>query len=193
MESAQVVQRHYAESLEILRIAEEGGADPATLVDVGSGGGYPGLVLAIVRPQSAVHLVEPLQKRARLLETIAGELGLQNVIVHPVRAEEAGRGPLRDSATMVTARAVAALPELLEYTAPLAAPGACLAFPKGTSHPEELAAAAAAMSELACEHRTTLPMRPEVSSAVSVLLFQKIGPTHPRYPRRPGMPAKRPL
>ena len=188
-----MVQRHYAESLELLRIAEEGGVDPATLVDVGSGGGYPGLVLAIARPDSAVHLVEPLQKRARLLEAIAADLGLPNVTVHAIRAEEAGRGPLRDSATLVTARAVAALPELLEYTAPLAARGGWLAFPKGSSHPEELALAQRAMSELACEQRAIVPMRPEISTAVSVLLFEKAGPTPERYPRRPGMPAKRPL
>lgn len=189
VEPGQVVQRHYAESLELLRIALESAPEPETIVDVGSGGGYPGLVLAIIRPGSLVHLVEPLQKRARLLEELARELGLSNVRVHALRAEEAGRGPLRDSATLVTARAVAALRELLEYTAPLAATGGWLAFPKGSSHPEELAAAVAAMNELGCEHRETVPMRPEISSSVAVLTFEKSAPTPARYPRRPGMPA----
>lgn len=188
-----VVQRHYAESLELLRIALETGVDASTIVDVGSGGGYPGLVLAAVLPSSTVHLVEPLQKRARLLESVAGEMGLENVTVHPVRAEEAGRSSLRDSATLVTARAVAALAELLEYTAPLCAPGGMLAFPKGSAHPEELAAATRAMDELRVAHRMTEPMRPEVSDAVTVLLFEKLDATPDRYPRRPGMPAKRPL
>ena len=190
---AEVVQRHYAESLELLRLAEDQCGVPGVTIDVGSGGGYPGLVIAIVRPETIVRLVEPLQKRARLLESIAAELGLENVTIHPVRAEEAGRGPLRESAGLVTARAVAALPELLEYTAPLAAPGGWLAFPKGSAHPEELTAATNALSELGCEHRATVAMRSEISSAVNVLLFEKRSATPARYPRRPGMPAKRPL
>lgn len=193
MDADSAVQRHYAESLELLRIAFEHGADPSTIVDVGSGGGYPGLVLAAALPRSTVHLVEPLQKRARLLESIAGEMGLENVTVHARRAEEVGRGSLRGSATLVTARAVAALAELLEYTAPLSAPGGVLALPKGSGHPEELAGAERAMAELGVSHSATVAMRPEVSDAVSVVLFAKTGPTPERYPRRPGMPAKRPL
>ncbi len=188
-----MVQRHYAESLELLRIAEEFGGRASIITDVGSGGGYPGLVIAILRPDSTVHLVEPLQKRARLLASIAAELGLENVNVHPIRAEEAGRGLLRDAAQFVTARAVAALPELLEYTAPLAATGATLAFPKGSALPEELAASANALRELSCEHRAIAPMRAEVNGAVTVLVLEKAGPTTDRYPRRPGIPAKRPL
>jgi len=160
---------------------------------VGSGGGYPGLVIAIVRPESRVHLVEPLQKRARLLRDMVESLGLENVDVHAVRAEDAGRGPLRDSLALVTARAVAELRELLEYTAPLAAPGARLAFPKGSALDGELAAAASAMSELAVGPAAVVPMRPEVSELLRVSLFRKQRPTDSRYPRRPGVPGKRPL
>ncbi len=188
------IGRNYAESLEILRIAEEANGVPfASLADVGSGGGYPGLVMAIVRPQSTVHLVEPLQKRASLLQEMAEALGLENVEVHPVRAEEAGRGPLRDSLALVTARAVAELRELLEYTAPLAAPGALLAFPKGSALDDELPAAANAMSELAVEQWSVVPMRPRVSELLRVSLLRKLRPTDSRYPRRPGVPGKRPI
>lgn len=188
------VGRNYAESLEILRIAEEANGGPFTsLADVGSGGGYPGLVMAIVRPVCRVHLVEPLQKRARLLREMAEALGLENVEVDPLRAEDAGRGPLRDSLALITARAVAELRELLEYTAPLAAPGALLAFPKGSALDAELAAAANAMSELAVEPACVVPMRSEVSGLLRVSLFRKQRPTDARYPRRPGVPGKRPL
>ncbi len=192
--SDEAVRRQYAESLELLRIAEDhtvGSGSP--LVDVGSGGGFPGLVIAIVRPELEVHLVEPLQKRARLLAEMAAELGLRNVTVHPVRAEEAGRGQLRDSAAVVTARAVAELRELLEYTAPLAAPGGLLVFPKGSAFKEELDGAAAAMQELACDYQGFVPMRPEVSETLGLALFRKRAETPSRYPRRAGMPAKRPL
>jgi len=190
---AEAVRRHYAESLELLRIIEELGGAEGPLVDVGSGGGFPGLLMAIVRPALEVHLIEPLQKRARLLTAAAAELGLAQVAVYPVRAEEAGRGELRDGATLVTARAVAQLSELLEYTAPFAAVGATIVFPKGSSLDAELASAANALAELGCEHVSTVSMRQEVSEAVRVAVFRKIAATPAKYPRRPGMPAKRPL
>lgn len=192
--SEEAVRRQYAESLELLRIADDHTAGSGSpLVDVGSGGGFPGLVIAIVRPRLAVHLVEPLQKRARLLAEMSAELGLRNVTVHPLRAEEAGRGPLRDSAAVVTARAVAELRELLEYTAPFAAPGALLVFPKGSAFKEELEGASAAIEELACDYEGFVPMRPEVSETLGLALFRKRSETPSRYPRRPGVPAKRPL
>jgi len=189
---ALAVRRHYAESLEILRLAGAPGlAGP--LADVGSGGGFPGLVAAIMLPGLEVHLVEPLRKRAHLLVEVAAALGLSNVRVHNQRAEEAGRGPLRDACGTVTARAVAPLPELLEYTAPLAAAGGLLVLPKGSSVDEEVAAAAHALEALACGQPRVLPMRPEVSGSVAVVLISRLGPTPAAYPRRPGVPAKRPL
>ncbi|MGE5595653.1 MAG: 16S rRNA (guanine(527)-N(7))-methyltransferase RsmG [Hyphomicrobiales bacterium] len=188
----EAVRRHYAESLELLRIVRA--HTPAgPLVDVGSGGGFPGLAIAAVEPETPVHLVEPLQKRARFLQDAAAELGLANVQVHAMRAEDAGRGPLRNSAAVVTARAVAELRELLEYTAPLAAPGALLAFPKGSALPGELEAARHALSELGCEFLASEPMRPEISPTVSVALIRKAAPTPAAYPRRAGIPHKRPL
>ncbi len=190
----EAIQRHYAESLETWRIAlEASGAIPDAVVDVGSGGGYPGLVMACVAPQTRFALVEPLQKRARLLEAAADELALTNVAVYAQRAEDAGRGPLRESAGLVTARAVAALPALLEYTVPFAARGGAIALPKGSALPAELAEATNAMAQLGCEHETTVAMRPAISEALTVALFRKVATTPQRYPRRPGVPRKRPL
>jgi 16S rRNA (guanine527-N7)-methyltransferase len=189
---AVAVRRHYAESLEILRIAGAPGLT-GPLADVGSGGGFPGLVAAIVLPGLEVHLVEPLRKRADLLAEAAVALGLSNVRVHNQRAEEAGRGPLRDACGTVTARAVAPLRELLEYTAPLAAPGGLLVLPKGSSVDEEVAASAHALEALGCGEPRVLRLRPEVSESVVVVLISRFGPTPAAYPRRPGMPAKRPL
>lgn len=187
------VRRQYAESLELLTIVEAHAPSPTALADIGSGGGFPGLVIAIVRPGMRLHLVEPLQKRARLLAELVEALGLSNVTVHAARAEDAGRGPLRDSLPVVTARAVAELRELLEYTAPLAAPGGLIALPKGSAFAAELLAAAGSMAALACEFEALVAMRPEVSETLSVALFRTSGPTAAAYPRRPGVPAKRPL
>lgn len=187
----EVVARHYAESLEAYRLAGAPQAGP--VVDVGSGGGFPGLVIAAVAPGAEVHLVESRKKRAELLAEIAERLGLSNVTVHGERAEEAGRGPLRDGADLTIARAVAPLPVLLEYLAPLAAPGGAIAAVKGSRGEAELAEAEAAMEALDCEHTGTEAMRAEVGGRMRVLLFRKRGPTPSRYPRRPGMPGKRPL
>jgi 16S rRNA (guanine527-N7)-methyltransferase len=190
--SAHAIRRHYAEALELWRIANAR-AETVRLVDVGSGGGFPGLVIAMVEPDLDVHLVEPLQKRARLLAEFAAELGISNVTVHALRAEDAGRGGLRDSAGLVTARAVAELRELLEYTAPFAAPGGVLAFPKGSALEAEVAAAANAMRELAAECMAVEPMRPEISTTLRVALFRRTSATDARYPRRAGVPGRKPL
>lgn len=189
----EAVRRQYAESLELLRIIEHARGVPAALADVGSGGGFPGLVIAAVRPGTAVHLVEPLQKRANLLREMALHLGLENVTVHPLRAEDAGRGPLRDMFPVVTARAVAELRELLEYTAPLASSGGIIALPKGSGFDVELGNAARACSELCCEFVEFVRMREAVSHTLGVALLRKAGDTPAPYPRRPGMPGKRPL
>lgn len=187
------VRRQYAESLELLRLVETLNPAPLAVGDVGSGGGFPGLVIAIVRPDAQLQLVEPLKKRAALLSELVEALGLSNVAVHAVRAEEAGRGALRDSLPVVTARAVAELRELLEYTAPLAAPGGCIAFPKGSAFEVELGAAAASLAALSCTFEGLTAMRPEISATLSVAFFRKLGGTAALYPRRPGVAAKRPL
>lgn len=186
------IRRQYAESLEVADLARTLSAGgPA--IDVGSGGGYPGMVLAIVMPAWQVHLVEPLRKRAALLEEMAAALGLANVQVHAMRAEEAGHGPLRELAPIVTARAVAEVRELLEYTAPLAAPGGHILLPKGSRAGDELAAAALALRELGCTVESQRAMRDGISDAARILVLRKGGNVAAKYPRRPGVPGKRPL
>jgi 16S rRNA (guanine527-N7)-methyltransferase len=178
--------------MELLRLALRPGR-PASVVDVGPGGGYPGMVIAAVLDDTPVALVEPLQKRARLLQAMATELGLSNVTVHPVRAEDAGRGPLRQSAALVTARAVAPMAELLEYTVPLAVVGGLVALAKGSGLPAELDAARYAMTALGCSLVSTVASRPEISATLTFALLRKDVQTPEQYPRRAGLPAKRPL
>ena len=187
--------RHYAEALELLRlvIQHRDGQPPASLIDVGSGGGFPGMVVAAILPNTEVWLVEPLQKRARLLEAMASQLALTNVHVVAERAETAGHTMLRETAEVVTARAVAPLPELLEYTAPLAAMHGIVALPKGSTLGTELGEAAPAMETLGVATAGDVAMRESISQTLRVAFFTKVSPSPPRYPRRPGMPAKRPL
>jgi 16S rRNA (guanine527-N7)-methyltransferase len=184
--------RHYAESLELLRLVEQR-RPTGPIVDVGPGGGFPGLVFAAVLEDAPVTLVEPLKKRARLLELAVEAMALTNVAIVALRAEEAGRTELRESAALVTARAVAPLPELVEYCAPLAATGGLIALPKGSGLQAETAAASAALDALRCEVEDVVPMRPEVSATPHVLLLRKTGSVPDEFPRRPGIPRKRPI
>jgi 16S rRNA (guanine527-N7)-methyltransferase len=188
------VQRHYAESLEVLRIIRETlGEEPSSVVDVGSGGGFPGLVIAAVLPAVPVTLVEPHGKRAGLLGDIAVALGLDNVTVRRERAEETGRGPLRESFDVATARAVAKLPVLLEYVAPLLKLGGRAFLAKGSAETHVADEASGAAEVLGLKQVTTTPMRPEINEHAAVLVYEKAEATPARFPRRPGIPAKRPL
>jgi len=111
-----------------------------TLVDIGSGGGFPGVVIAVMRPEVTVHLVESVGKKAQFLTEIVAELEL-NCVVHYARVEALGRLPDRPRAQAVTARAVASLAELGRMAAPFLAPGGFLYAIKGERWPDEVAAA----------------------------------------------------
>ena len=187
----EAIARNYAESLEAYRLA--GPATTGVVVDVGSGGGVPGIVIAVVAPALEVHLVEAHRRTAALLSVLAEELGLGRVTVHAERAEEAGRGILRDRADLVFARAVAPLPVLLEYTASMTRADGVVAAIKGSRAARELQDSAGALAAMQCEHIETQMMRPAISEHGCVQLFRKVGPTPERYPRRPGMAAKRPI
>lgn len=126
--------RHVLNSAAVAQFLPEKGS----LADVGSGAGLPGVVLALMRPDLEVHLVEPMQRRVEWLVEIGEELDLDNVTVHQVRAEEL-HGRL--SVNAVTARAVAALDKLARFCMPLVAPGGSLLAQKGQRAEEEVAAA----------------------------------------------------
>lgn len=117
---------------------------PGRLLDIGSGGGLPGIVIAVVRPDLEVHLLEATGKKAAFLERTAQDLGLA-VQVHHGRAEDLAVPPLRASFDLVTARAVAPLDRLVGLAAPFLAPGGSLHALKGDRWPEELAAAGPAI------------------------------------------------
>lgn len=188
---ADAVRRHYAESLEILAVT---GEPAGRWVDVGSGGGWPGMVAAILWSGVDVDLIEPLKKRAVLLGEMAETLGLRNVTVYPERAEDAARGPLRESAAIVSARAVAELRELLEYTVPFARRrGGLVVLPKGSSFAVEAEAAVTATRLLGCRFQRVVPMRVEVSEHVRIAVYERSGPLPRAYPRRPGTPGLHPL
>lgn len=166
----------------------------ATLIDVGTGAGFPGMVLKIVRPDIKVTLLDSLNKRLVFLNEVISALGLEGIETVHLRAEEAGKNPRhRESYDIATARAVASMPQLLEYCTPLVKKGGMFVAMKGPSAQEELALCEKAKQILGvnepniiCETLTGDETRVFVS-------FKKISQTPPKYPRKPSDISKQPL
>ena len=184
----QVENVHIADSLVGLEVPAVGEA--ARIVDLGSGAGLPGLVLAIARPEAEVVLVESVGKKCAWLERTVTALGLENVRVVCARAEELEEEPF----DVVTARALASLSVLCEYAAPLLREGGSLVAWKGAVDAREDADGLHAAAVLGLEREEVRAVEPYPGSQRRTLhVFRKVAPTPEGYPRRPGMAAKRPL
>jgi 16S rRNA (guanine527-N7)-methyltransferase len=184
------VDAHVADALVALELAEVRTA--RRVADLGSGAGFPGLVLAAALPDARVSLVEASTKKCEFLATAVAAMGLTNVDVVPARAEEwaAGRG----SCDLVTARAVAALNVLVEYAAPLLDGGGALVAWKGRRDEEDDRHGDAAAAATGLAPAIVRPVRPwDGAEHLHLHLYLKVGLTPNRYPRRPGMASKRPL
>jgi len=192
-EPRQVRLRHFLDGLSC--VAATGPLDGQALIDVGSGAGFPGLPLKILYPDLRLTLVDSVAKKARFLEVVAAELGLGEVTVIAERAEVLGQDPAhREGYDWATARAVAELRVLAELLLPLVRVGGRALAQKGESAAEELTAAAPAITALGGGATHLLPVRlPETEATHYLVVIAKAAPTGPRYPRRAGIPAKRPL
>lgn len=189
-EPAVAVDTHVADALVALDLAPVRAA--RSIADLGSGAGFPGLVLAAARPQARVALVESNRRRCEFLERAAARMELDNIEVVAERAESWTEGVgTRD---LVTARALAPLPVLVEYAAPLLADGGALVAWKGGRDESEEADGAAAAAATGLELAEIMPVRPwSGAERLHLHLYLKVGLTPARYPRRPGIARKRPL
>jgi len=191
--------RHFGESLALLAALRAAGllppGAPANVADIGTGAGFPGLPMRIAEPRIDLTLIESNGRRCRFLETVVEALGLTGTQVVQARAEEAGRLPdLRGQFDLVVARALAALPVLVEYALPLLREGGLLAAPKGSRARQELEEAAAAIEVLGGRAEEPVPLSlPAGAPPQQVLLVRRVAPLDDRFPRRPGMATKRPL
>ena len=165
----------------------------ASLADVGTGAGLPGLPIAIVRTDLQVTLIESMRKRCEFLSAVRETLGLPNVRVLCVRAEEAGRDTtLRERFDRTVSRAVAAAPVLLEYLLPLTKIGGSALCWKGPGAPQEAQDGREAALLLGGGELSLLPVSYPGEERY-LLRADKVSGTPDRYPRRPGIPGKRPL
>jgi 16S rRNA (guanine527-N7)-methyltransferase len=184
------VDGHVADSLVALELERVRVA--SRIADLGSGGGFPGLVLAAALPGARLTLVDSVGRKCAFLERAAGELGLDNVTVVNARAEEwrAGLG----ANDLVTVRAVASLPVLVEYASPLLEVGGALVAWKGRRDEAEEADGAAAAGLLAMDRPVAHRVDAFRGAAERHLyLSLKVAPTPSGYPRRAGMARKRPI
>lgn len=158
-----------------------------TVVDVGSGGGMPGLPLKIARPDLEVTLLEADRRKAAFLVHAAATLGLAVEVVAE-RAEVAGRGALREAFDLAVCRALATMPVVAELCLPLVRPGGRLLAMKG-----QVEEAAFAIRAVGGGPATVFPAPSAARERGVVVAVPKVAPTPPAYPRRPGVPNKRPL
>jgi len=190
---AEAVDRNYLDSLTPLAVP--GLMDGVkTLCDVGSGAGFPGIPLAIARPDIRVTLMDSLGKRVNFLNDVIDRLQLNAEAVH-IRAEEAARlEGCRDRFDLVTARAVAALPALIELAMPLARVGGRFVAYKGPALDEELAVSAAVMRRLnAGDAQCFSAAIPGRDWDHRLCVVKKLGATPRAFPRRPGEAARNPI
>ena len=187
-----IAHRHFLDSLrpQVNDLIPQG----SSLVDVGTGAGFPGLPLAIARPDLSVTLADSLGKRCDFLKGVVSELGLESrVTVLWIRAEDLGRDEAhREKYDFACARAVAALPTLAEYLLPLVKVGGAMLSWKGPSLPEELANAQRALDILGGGQRFVDHYTLD-GQAMALARIAKSRPTPPAYPRRSGKPSKSPL
>jgi 16S rRNA (guanine527-N7)-methyltransferase len=179
-EAAEV--QHVGDGLTVLPFLPKGAH---RLVDVGSGGGVPGVVLAVARPDVSVVLLEATKKKATFLVDAAGKLGLGNVTVVAERAEMAGRGELREACDVAVARAVGAMDFLVEWCLPLVKKGGRMLAMKGARIAEELPAAQKAIRLLGGGEAVVHPVELPGAEHHVVVEIAKVGRTDARYPRDP--------
>jgi 16S rRNA (guanine527-N7)-methyltransferase len=178
---------HLADSLVALELPAVRKA--TTIADLGAGAGFPGLALATARPDAAVTLIESNRRKASFIAELAASAQLDNVKVAAKRAEEAA-----GKHDVVTARALAELPVVLEYAAPLLQQGGTVVAWQGRRDANEEQRAEAAAAELGLERDELRSVRPFPAAQHRHLhTYVKVAATPDRFPRRPGMARKRPL
>lgn len=188
----EMIDKHFIDSLTPLLLEEYEGT--GKVLDLGTGAGFPGMVLALTEPTREFHLMDSLNKRITFLDAVVDDLRIDNVKTFHGRAEEAGRNPeFREQYQIVVSRAVARLNVLAEYCLPFVELGGYLIAMKGPEGLEEIEEADKAINTLGAEltHCEEF-LLPDGDKRILVVL-RKIKGTPKKYPRGGGKPRKDPL
>jgi 16S rRNA (guanine527-N7)-methyltransferase len=185
--------KHFLDSLSCLLVF--GNQVPNKLIDVGTGAGFPGIPIKICFPSIHLTLVESVGKKAEFCRHIAQELELHNVEVVQSRAEEIGQMNLhREKYNVAVARAVANLPILMEYLLPLVKIGGFMIAQKGENGPVEAHSVERSAALLGGQIRRLQEIKlPGISENRYLIVLNKVAATPAQYPRRVGIPQKKPL
>lgn len=191
----EVLTKHFLDSLSVAGMVDLG--RQKSLIDVGTGAGFPGLVLKIAYPRLRITLLDSLEKRLRFLDRMAEALELKDVTTVHARAEDAARpgpGTLRERFDVVTARAVARLRVLAEWALPFARVGGVMVAMKGPDVGDEMEEAGPALRRLGGKvDRVEELVLPRTDVGRSLVLISKVKSTPKDLPRRPGTAKKDPL
>lgn len=186
----EVVIKHFWDSLTVLGAVDI--PQGASVIDVGTGGGFPGIPLLIARPDIKLTMLDSTRKKLDFIDFALQELSLTAATVH-TRAEEAGQGELRESFDFAVSRAVASLNVLSEYCLPFVAPGGTFCAMKGSKGSEELAEAEGAVRLLGGEVSEKKLLRLEYLGERTLISIKKISHTPTKYPRPSAQISKKPL
>lgn len=190
----EVYLKHFYDSLTLafyqpdLKVAEP------TLIDIGSGAGFPAIPLKIALPNLKVTLIDSLNKRVNFLKTVVADLGLKNVTVLHGRAEDFGQDQhMRESFDYATARAVARTAVLAEYTLPFVKLDGQLLVMKGSAGEDELQAGQKALQTLGGQFQESFTFTLPNQDPRMIQIIAKVQKTPKKYPRQAGTPSKKPL
>ena len=164
------------------------------MLDLGTGAGFPGIPLAILRPDMQVVLVDSVLKKLVFIENAAAKLGIKNIKILHIRAEEGGRRrKTRETFDMVTARAVKMLPVIAEWGVPFVKEGGIFAAMKGPGADEELRQSGKILKELKAELMERKELELPTGERRTILYFRKTAPSPKTYPRKVGVAEKKPI
>jgi 16S rRNA (guanine527-N7)-methyltransferase len=187
-----ITLRHFVDSLTVLDVLPTG---PARLIDVGTGPGFPGIPLKIARPDLTVTAMDSVAKKVKFCDEVIRQLGLTGIRAEQGRAEEVAHQPAyREQFDVVTARAVAALPTLVEYLLPFVKVGGVCVAMKGSDAEAEAAQAETAIRTLGGKlNRVVSVALPGLPDKRALIVIDKVAPAPRVYPRQGGMPRSSPL
>lgn len=184
--------KHFLDSLTIFKTGELDGKK--SVIDVGTGAGFPGIPMAIQNPDLEVTLLDSLNKRIKFLNKVVEETELGNVMTYHGRAEEfARKKEFRDAFDVSVSRAVANMSTLAEYTLPYVKPGGVMIAMKGSEYKEELKEAENAIKILGGEIKEVKEITLPDGILHSLIVVEKVKQTPKKYPRAGGKPKSKPL